>query len=246
MLRLEKNGGSYNVSVRLRQKEPSLNRAFLTALAFALSIHLLAFFLFHIKLFQISPSTIFPPVQLLMEQHTSTSAISTEEEALPSNIIAPPPSLIPTYPSLPFITSYEGWSTLTYPTAENSIEPLALYHEAIPFESTYYPLKMQISGDLSDMKLIDNDHPELLEPQIKREPLTATVIDYEVRLDAKTGRLFWYELKSAILNRKATELAEKVLLGLQFERDPQQLFLSGEIRFTLLVSDLTPSLPEAL
>lgn len=232
MLKLEINSKTHDISVRLHQEEASLNSIFLTALGIAISIHLIAFFMFHIELFKIAPTTFFVPVDVQMIQNSSTALVNnTNIDALLDGIVPPPPKIIASFPDIPLVTWGEELTPFNSPIMPLADNSFYLLHQSSPFLLVFPSARIYLSGKLSSKKIIYADNDILERFFIKHGPLASTRVHYFVRLNEKTGQIFWYERQSSSFNEEINQLAEKILVSLQFELDPKRIDVSGEITF---------------
>lgn len=234
MLKLEKVSKTLEINITMRQREHFLNRAFFKALGIALGLHLLAVVLFHIQPFVISGSGIvFPPVLVdsdlnLVQEGTVLAQIDTDE-AFPRHI-KEPKGLRFAFPEYPEVDLKQY---------QIQYDPHSNPHVFAPFEDSAQILytrlldhrpregekvKVEISGSLINLKLEDDgiDQAEFGKTRTGRGR-------YQVRVEHRTGKIFWYDPIEAIGHEETDALAEKILRGMRFASDEFYFVTGGEI-----------------
>lgn len=203
MLKIERKKKELTVS--LRTQEGLWNRTFLIAFTIALGIHVSAFFLFHIQPFTAYFSTIFPPVNVQSPRIENQISLleKNQKEEFPLLDLHEPYAI-----SLNETYSIEKSYDLTMPQFTSIEEPLN-----IPVETTYTPLKMEISGPLKQYKLTNpiEDHV-----QSRFGSGQYYHISYQVQVEPETGAIFWYDKKESSGKPAIDQQMEKVLLSLKF------------------------------
>lgn len=233
MLKLEKNSGTSDISVRLHQNERSLNAIFFTALGIALAIHLAAFLLFHIQLFKVASPVIFSPVKVLTDQISSVTALDHLDSDLTLERILPPPTeTSPKLPSLPFFKSEDPLIALDSGLSSFEGGSTPILKANSPFLFPYHPVQMHISGMLAEKNLIDSSNALLNEISAKNSPRKSETVVYSVKLNESQGRIFWYERQTPLSSGEINQLAENIIESLQFESNPKRTDTGGEIAFT--------------
>jgi hypothetical protein len=87
---------------------------------------------------------------------------------------------------------------------------------------------MIISGILADQKLLFNgleDKP--IHPFSKRNDEQRLV--YAIKVEGKTGKVFWYEALQSAQETQINAFAESVLRSMIFELNPKVVAMNGEV-----------------
>jgi hypothetical protein len=251
MLKLKKSAKSRELSIILRDKPSLLTKTFFFALGYALFIHFSAFFLFHISPFKIGyEESIFPPVIVATDfpflgTFDNVSIHLADEEAIPSYIIAPEPSLPEPFALIDHASSTQG-GTLFDPFF--SIEDnVGIQHSDTLFTSPT-PKKavaIALSGGLAerillDQKNIDEDLKTIAADQ--QRSMLPQRFDFSVQLERSTGKIFWWEEIGIdhSSDRRLYLLAVELLKSLQFNVDPRDFVDLGDVEINFFPS-LEPS-----
>lgn len=236
MLKLEKTSQWAGLAIRMRERESFFEPRVIKALAIALALHAIPLTLFHATPFIFSSTYLFPPINVQMElplQGVSVTAspyIEEEEMLLPPIAVIPAInwSILPPESALAPTLNLE---TDSFQQLEKRIWPE--WQEALPMAVAEEPkIKVSVSGELANHKIISSDL--LLLEKVK---ISSTAkqehVSYEVRLDQKTGELFWYELIESGGSDAVKLLTEKLLLNFRFLPTYSPEFVLGELHFTV-------------
>lgn len=211
MLRLTIKGISF------RDKSRLFTSNFLKALGIACFIHLAGLVIFQIHPYLIrNAAPLFPPVQLKVEQLLSTSEIYAElkEKDHFHLTINEPEWRIPSFPNLiePLIAKERAYPKL-YTLPEDTFFPLIDWvSEPVWPEEVVSPkpaLEIAISGPLGERSY-----------DFQTEPLTTPGnyrIVYSVKVDNKTGQIFWSDCHTSDFKKKIKAHADKILDQMTFE-----------------------------
>lgn len=229
MLKLERSPKTSQVAILIRQRDSFWNQTLLKALCFALAFHLGGYVLFSIIPFPLGPSFLFPPVELLLEPGPLTSSLAVPNAE--NGLIPPPPSL---RPNLPFpnlsseIELHVQDTAYLDPVLQNIDELLPPFSVVInqPAAHIYY------SGELASFKLVHLD-PLFQEMHPVSLPITEPLyLSYQVRLDSKSGTLFWFDqLKSSGVDA-VDQYGTRLLNTLRFEPSQKSclsIFVDGRV-----------------
>jgi hypothetical protein len=249
MLKLEKSRKNNEIHIRLRQSSRFLDRYLLGAFAAALSLHLLAALLFHVRLFSTSQfETILPSTRV--QTHFIKGSINESDAIVGSQInkegrltpaqLAPPESFPSPLPlqNASLIGTIDPPSLLEnnpFAAIEKDIEETYFAHWDLPVIAP--AVKISVSGPLGDIPLLISNE-ELLKlfcpskfsaAELKQERLV-----YAVELDASTGKIFWFQPEDLSVDKSFLTTAEKVLKSIVFQTDGKDFMRSGivEITFT--------------
>lgn len=242
MLRLEKKR-HHEITVFLRDKERVFNRTFLYAFGIALGMHLFAVLIFHIHPFISLGDRILPPTMVEidsngMEDLNSGALAVIEQEGgfkpylLPrasdpkiSMKMSPPPVLQVEYVASKNVLSHsfssieEDWSYLVQSDASE--------------QKRQEPIHVHISGKLADVPLVKNGSQEITTLQLDNLlPSESYLAVYEVQVDRKTGRIFWYTALHSDRLQTVDAWAERMLQQMVFQADPEAFVSKGEIEIS--------------
>lgn len=215
MLKLEKVSKTLAVSVTLRKKEPWLSKDLLFALLFAASLHIAAGFFFNIRPFLLRGSqTLLHPVQVeAVPLPPADAAVQVEVEGdlLPRTVREPQKSepVLPDWPHHePLIVQAPLWKHNPFPKTP-FLPPLD--HPAAP-----QGVHLHFIGALADAQLLHSPSP----------PVFAYQGRFLVRLEGRTGRLFWFE---PLQYNPQDHLIEKWLKEFQFQPNLDLFVEGGEV-----------------
>jgi len=251
MLKLEKKSWSRPVSVRMRDSGRMLSPLFFRALALALGFHLLGFAIFQVKPISIGHiDIIFPPVQVNIElasmQEGGVSA-QLEGKGVPANLILEPKQ--PT-PDIPMVSRLRMMRDIAYPkmatssvnpfkSLENSVHLFGSLHLSPPIPESATPIVIRISGELAQRKVLSEGREveKFLGRKLQDKKIIQFLATYDVKVENRTGKIFWYKEKETSKKKKHREYAEKVLNGIRFERDIQGFVTCGQVEILFTVSE---------
>lgn len=238
MLKLEKNRNE--ISIRLSSKDKFLNRSLLIALAIAFSLHFLAFAIFnvHIYFFQ-KENGFIPPVEVhsSIEDLNNNNLISSqvEDDKNPLIKILRPKKIIPKIedPKFSYIPieskiSFKENRHDSFAPIENEIE-----HKSFTNILSQTPiLKINLSGNLSDLKILPLDLKKISQIEVAIEhlkQLKELSLSFDVQVDGKSGRIFWIASKEAIEDNSLDQFFIDLLKEIQFQKSQSPSIYVGEI-----------------
>lgn len=240
MLKLEKTSNPSQLTIRIREKERFFEPRLLKALAFALTFHIGALFLFHVHPFFLDSTFIFPPVHVRSDSTKKGIFVSSSPSYIEEEFFPPPP--------LPPLILDLDWISFTQESAMISSIDFNL-HSLQSIEEKLWPkweeplslkieeprVQLAISGDLAQFPLLNKD-PLLNQMQPFSPYSSFDYITYEVQLNEKTGELLWYECKEFSSQPDINKLTEKILLNLRFASFEAKEPIKGTISFIVLLS----------
>ena len=250
MLKLERHSRLGSVDVLLRHRESLLTPRFLLALSLALFIHLTGLLLFQIKPYFVRDiARLYPPVEISIdfvkgEEGRVEAQISGDKKSF---YFFDLPTSAPTFPLLPLTVSKE---LLTYQDIPLKKDPFAkltgelvddeLFHldKLSPSARPAHPIDIRISGSLSRLKVIDEGWSGRDFPGIgfgKRAKNHHTV--FEVKVDDRTGHIFWHELQNTLKKTALVAYADKILNRMRFEKDPRGFITEGQVEINFYYYD---------
>jgi hypothetical protein len=231
MLALEKEKEA--LKIILRQRQYRWNPLFWNSFAFAVAFHGVGALLFHIHPLFVSDGHFLPPLQVEIvaneEEGKEVAGMPNEEEE--SSLIALLPRLSkPTLSSItlspapidvessttalspydhPFKAMEGHWETVCHKECQNSKEPTTA---------------LLITGELADRPLINSGLAGI-------QGHCGSSL-YEVRVEGKTGRVFWYLSQQERQDPKFQAIAESVIKQLRFSADPSVAIARGFIEIS--------------
>lgn len=229
MLKLERSPKNSQVAILIRQRDAFWNQTLSKALCLAVAFHLGGYMLFSIIPFPLGPSFLFPPVELLLEPGSLTSSLPISD--LENSLIRPPPFLRPglPFPSLSSETELHVQDTAYLdPVLQNIDGLLPPFSEVIkqPAARIYY------SGELASFKLVQLD-PLFQEMRPVSLPITEPLyLSYQVRLDSKSGALFWFDQLKSSGVEAVDQYGTRLLTTLRFEPSQKSclgIFVDGRV-----------------
>lgn len=238
MLKLEKPAASDHAYVTLRENTRMFTPTFVRALGWAFCFHLGGLILFHVQPFRIAQTnTQYPPVQVKIEMALPDSAIYADLEVkdvrramLPEPAVPIPliprlslqsPSLAEVFPAEKSFPStliamedpgelVSGWITL---------DPIPVLNEKTP--------QVRFLGPLANRSPILETLPNLVPP--KKKSISQRGV-YSVKIDDRTGVIFWY---SNFSGDHLAQAAEEILQSLRFEPLEGGFVTEGQIELFL-------------
>lgn len=247
MLKIGKSKKNNEIFVELRQPFRVFDRTFLLALTTAISLHLFAAILFHVRLFSWGGvETILPAtntdayfVKSSAEEKDAivTSQIDKEGRLTPAQM-AP----LGTSPSIPGIIPLHVASVNNiYLTSmgnnpfleiEKDVEESYFSQNEIPFISSN--VKISVSGLIAELPFTIRDQQlsALFELQKFPSDIRQDRIVYHVDIDSNSGEVFWFYAEQNALNKKQLILAEKLLKNLLFKIPKDEFIQTGQIEIT--------------
>lgn len=242
MLKFEKISKTRELNVLLRAKPTLLTAPFLIALAYALFVHLAAFFLFKVAPQNINfQYTLFSPVNVAVELpvHSGVYVALQDEEPVPEYLIAPSPKI----PKLPIATGTPLVRNLEYIKLQSPLNNFFLdFENSIELETkkeSSAPLSVYLSGSIADMSLSPMKLNEVLnEIALPRGSMDVASKEpnrylFRVLADQSQGEIFWWELIESDLSKTYYAEALDVLKNLQFTPAPDLGILSGEVEIVI-------------
>lgn len=244
MLKLTKGHNRSEITVCLRSKEQLFNSLFCKALGIAFAIHFLGWLLFHIHSSKADSSFIFPTVQVQTFLHSpfeelSLHAKSSEYEHL-NRFLTPPSkpffSLSPYSPQLekePLDYAFNDIENTSFQILE---EAAYSFKHAPALPVSYKPLKVHLTGQLEAYSLTEGKHLKIPFEELEEHLLEPVLIAYEVKIDSRSGRIFWYQLKQTSSFKALNQQTEEILKSLEFEPAPSFIQVEGEIYFMWFIN----------
>lgn len=231
MLKLERAVPNGLISIIIRDKERFLTKPLAMAFIIAFTIHLSLLLLFHIAPITYGThQTVFPPTRAEAESEARESVVADIKLTTPSiRGLPPPPSSRPHFPHTPQFLTIRPMEQI----ATGSPIPLDFHQLEIPiYQPSFQPLVkgiqepflLFISGSLSEQPF----HINGLKGKIPPDVQNPTCIVYEVMVEGKTGKVFWFE-PTQYLNTALAKFAEEVLRDMTFDLDSTLAVVSGQV-----------------
>jgi hypothetical protein len=236
MLKLEKEKVGAQIHMCFRANEslftPILWRAFGLAIAF----HLIGIFIFHVQPFSITIFPQKPPVKLYLEPFYPVHVIENYSLiANESDFILPPPILNPEY-DISFATNDKNRIIRENYLINTLLPESPIFHSESPLQKKYEPIKIEVSGELAETEYrVPTIHKRGF---MNEEELQSTSIEYHVRVDSETGRIFWYSPRNSSVTRVDQKEAEKLLKELYFMPKKDGFEREGWVKFVFTENGL--------
>lgn len=247
MLRIDKKSKQHRPRLEVNTRKGRFNRSLQIAFGAALCLHGAALLIFQISPFKVRYSeTIFPPIQVRVDNFPAidSGALADQEKENPFRF--PIPSPLRAEPKIMefMSTCKRGSEDLPRMVKMNSAPREDLCYDyylerVIPIEGPSKleaPMIVQTSGGLAetpftlegiDMEYLDSALGIGAEKEIKG-------ISYRVKIDHRTGKVFWYSKISGEARKRVLQLCEKILASLRFEKNQPSIFSEGEIDIELM------------
>lgn len=237
MLHIE-TAKNQEIHLGIRKKNHLFSKSFAYALAIALGLHLAAALIFHIHSFFINDQ-VFAPVSVSADINSKLfegddAAIANLDEKEKDRFRIKPNFTFPQIPELtskPVRLSKESSkhndSLISFTEYEDDWHSLFLEKEKI---RDLQEIKICISGNLGGVALVENGLNSL-QNEVWKTLLTIPPYQtsFEVRVDGKTGRIFWQMVKGQIENLLVQQASEEILENMQFQTNGLPFVTSGEI-----------------
>jgi hypothetical protein len=250
MLKLEMHPRLGSVDVILRHQDYLLTPRFLFALCVALLIHLIGFIVFQIKPYFVRDAArVYPPVEIFIDFETvKEGGIETQisNERKPSYTFELP-SLTPIFSPLPIIETKDLLYYQNIPLKKDSfaqlIEQLVddeflRLDKTNPTSHPIHPIDIRISGNLSRLKIIDKGWREKDFPGIGfGKKAKSYHLSYEVKVDDRTGCIFWQQPLNALKKTHLGAYANELLKQMYFEEDSNGFITDGQIEIIFYCYD---------
>lgn len=226
MLRLEK--GRQEIHVRLRDRPRHLDRAFLIALGIALTLHATAALLFYIKPFILSNDAVLSPIVVeaeLPQAEEGNITVALLEKSSRRYALEPIYATL----QLPQLSSHPVKQQVEYHHPADLLNPFKNmetdWQKLLngPIQQKTSPLTIAVAGPLASRQRLDES-----ERAFTTLSQTGTVL-YTVRVDAKSGQIFWYAPQTLLRQPALERAAEQLLLAMRFAPDPESFVFNGEV-----------------
>lgn len=227
MLKLKKASGPEAIALTFATQDKIFNKDFCVALGIAAGLHLLGLIIFTVHMGIYSGSnTVLSPVTVLTEplelEKNSSIIADVFSNPISKRQIPPPPKMVHEQTS----------SAQNFFLGEVEVTPFKNRLPDWPTVQTSIPaLTITPSGSLAGRLL--KAEPKL--PKIK------TFGDYEVihqvRVDERSGEIFWFKLQKSSGKSAIDQLAEKLLKNTQFETAGKNGISSGTMEWKFHLED---------
>lgn len=246
MLKLERIHHHRDITIRLKGREPLWSRALTKAFGGALLLHFVGFSLLSIE----NPDCAqeIPMHAVMVEPDLGESTAAAEGINLPNgeekegitehNLV--PLCPFPVFSPISFqaVEKMEQSKELTVADdlfrslEEKSFKPDNTHCH---FIGHYEPLKINISGQISNYPIQDDGCSFVVKQLEMKEPLALLTVTYRVQLDSREGEVFWFEKVEGTGKKELDQLAETIIRGMRFQKDQDLCFVDGSIQFVFNV-----------
>jgi hypothetical protein len=234
MLKLEKN--RHQIAVTIRKFPGRFGDTFLKALAIAFALHLAAFLLFQVHRLLHVQSTILPFTLVETDLSSSENESGQGLQISPATIRAQKYTYRPTvsFPSIPQWEFHLLEDEVDWIKEEKNSYVLEMEEPWIDQQETLYPpFVFHITGPLGEIPLVTEIEELNTFIQQSKMPFRQNVesVIYTVRMEHKTGRIFWFKLRQGAQTAQVNALAEMLLKMLRFQTLSSGFVSSGEVEF---------------
>lgn len=236
MLRLQRSSRDKLISIFVRDKDKFFSKPLVIAFAIAFGFHLFLLLMFHVSPFILSSGdVIFPPATVVADaviaDQGAVAVIDSSSHWMRG--LPRPPDSSPSIKGTPSYTISrpisKGGSLPSGDFLFTSLEQSLYVNEFNPLRNRESPpFALAISGVLASLPVKDG-YP-------KPEGITGTVEGetravFNVMVDGRTGKIFWYDFVEKSSKTRLDKFAENALAGMTFETNHSLGTLSGEIEF---------------
>lgn len=239
MLKIEDLGKKAGLRLYFEKHASFFNPVLLKALFISFLLHLGAFFFFHIGPFKMINSGVLPSnsvkADIILNPRETVLTFDPEKKNSPLNfkekMIFPE-----TLSKIEWFENKRSKNHLENDSLENRISLNArnfwLDHlMSKKSEVQQKTLRFHLKGDLSETT-------DLRDLQVELEQFKETYARYIVRVENKTGKIFWIETKTMPTKETDNEKLKSILKRIQFDLPRNQLFTTGEIEIVTRNGDL--------
>ncbi len=241
MLKLEKVSKSLELSITFRKQARFFNRTLIQALALAIGLHLLAFFLFHVSAFKVLGSHVhIPPVNVETDIFINSDPIVTAQIAQDEThykFVKEPRSSSPAIPSViihsplpaPVLTEKAVFRKPFEEIKSADLYPIDFLTFSSP-NSVKEPIQVYAFGLLAHRISLENSLIDNALNDLKKvgHPLSFRA-SFAVKVDDQTGSIFWYESKHQEKSQEMELLAEQVLKSIHFTPYADSFVSAGDL-----------------
>jgi hypothetical protein len=218
MLKLEKQTKNRNINIIIKECGRLTSPAFFQALAIACALHLVGLILFQVAPFKLKHATsIFPPIEVNIDYRGVLAESRNEEISL---LPIPEPQI-----SRPRIGgSVGGTETFNHKGhrdtgkelfGRNEIEELM--NPVLEKTQVYLHVFGELAGRPYNLENVD------------KTSYGNEVIAYHVKVEDRTGKIFWYEPTNQIVKKKQKKIVKKIFDRLRFKTNDRGFISEGYI-----------------
>lgn len=238
LLRLEKDKQQKSVNIRLRDRERRLTPTFLTAFAIACTMHLFGVVLFQVAPFKVAYATgPIPPAEVSVDfssfQKMGVSAEVPIMDATEMFALKPPIHAPTLRKSIPL---FESQVPLPSPAGNTTCSSVLGCVQASPIPLKLFCPKEPLHDSKVKMVFSENLSHRLYQTDVKRyesfpeeTPLSRYFGRYQVKVEGRTGRIFWFQPTVPFERRRAQKVAENLLKRVRFVPSSRDGIVSGEV-----------------
>lgn len=243
LIRLEKVLPGGDIAIKLSATSP-IDSTFWLALGIAFTLHISIFWIFHIQPFYTEPVFIFTPIHMQAQLPIGDTALladsspKTEKELIPS-IELPYLEMISLKQrkeedQILALMALDSFRAIEQPEVRRMASPW-------PYLTLYSPLKIQVSGSLSQRPLVKQGELAALSKisYPRKENSQNFQVKYAIQIEEETGKIFWTQIIQSSGKEPLDLLIAKTLLTLQFEKTNLKRYenLKGEIEFVITIHE---------
>lgn len=243
MLKFERGSRDQSINIIVRDKDRFMTRSLMYAFGLAVLYHLIFILIFHISPFKLKLSqVIFPPIQVEADsvKHMAVLAHLDNQQSISSGL-PPRESMIPSIQDSPGYTSRRPFE---YAKEKYKQTPLFQRIESEVYQPTFSayklntreppPARLVISGLLSEqVVLADGLENKRFPSKIGKGSENEWRIIYNVLVEGKSGKIFWFEPVEQTNIKAIDSLAVEILKDFQIIPTHDTYVVAGEIELHL-------------
>ena len=249
MLKLTRGAPHREIAIRLRDNEPLLNKSFGRAFLIAIALHLAGFALIGVKsmkarsLFHYSTVITSADMGIPSEMTGSLTALYVDDQGLLPRYVLGPEASIPLLPEMPEAqvkVQTKNYKQPSHPGNQfTQVEKIPFYSPTPPisFAQVDTPVRIRISGELG-LRKASTQRLEPLVKELQRGGITGFhSVKIEVRVDDRTGEVFWAAVQGSSRVGSIDSLALEVAKTLLFDRQVKSFVSEGEVEIIFNFTD---------
>lgn len=241
MLKLTRGAPHREIAIRLRDNEPLLNKNFGRAFLIAVALHLAGFAIVGVtsmkarSLFHYSTVITTADMGIPSEMKGSLTALYVDDQGLLPRYVLEPEASIPLLPEMPDVqvkVQTKNQKDPSYPGNQfTQVEKIPFHSPSLPisFAEVDTPVRIRISGELA-LREASSQSLDVLMKELKRRVFTGIhAVKVEVRVDDRTGEVFWAAVRESSRVGSIDSFALEVAKNLLFDRQIKSFVSEGEV-----------------
>ncbi len=241
MLKLQRNAYHREIAIRLRDSDPIFTKNLLLGIAVAIFLHLVPFLT--VKIGGIAYKAPINRDPIVVEADMGLSAkgqgviitLQIDEHGLLPRYVLEPESAIPGLPDMPLAFVQHRLDNIrgknAFREAFTQVEVISYLSpmKKLSYKKVEHPIRIRVSGALGVRS------PDVRGLQKLAEVIAEATFDGEyrvtmdVRVDDRTGRVFWFAIKNSSNHEVLDSLAANMVRELSFNKEKDAFVTEGEV-----------------